>query len=100
MKNRNTTIVKQNQDIYNALFTAGAVLMIPFFGMLFGGWDWGIFDFAVIGTLLISAGLTYVFAARKLKNHRFILGVIVVLAVLLLWAEMGVGLFGSPIAGN
>jgi len=38
--------------------------------------------------------------ALNSKSKQQVLIVILVILVLLLWAEMGVGVFGSPIAGD
>lgn len=98
---KNANIVKQNQDIMNVFIATGFILMIPVIGMQVSSeWDWKLFDFIIIGSLLVTAGLSYIFAARKMKNHRFILGFVIALAVLLIWTELAVGIFGTPFAGS
>lgn len=55
--------------------------------------NWNIFDFVVMATLLFGTGSLYVLVARKMKNHRLILGIVFLLVLLWLWAELAVGVF-------
>lgn len=63
---------------------------------------WSVIDFVVAGILLLGTGLAIEFVLRKVKNinHRIIICILILLALLLLWLELAVGLFGTPIAGN
>ena len=79
------------------------LLLIPFAGNLISPQvEWDINDFLVMGTLLLAAGLSLEFILRKVSNQttRTLVIILLVLAFLLLWAEMAVGIFGSPLAGN
>lgn len=64
--------------------------------------NWSIMDFVVAGVLLFGTGLTIEFVLRKVKTrkNRILVCGIIILLLLLLWTELAVGLFGSPIAGN
>lgn len=64
--------------------------------------NWSIMDFVAAGVLLFGTGLTIQFVLRKVKTrkNRIIICGIIILLLLLLWIELAVGLFGSPIAGN
>ena len=80
-----------------------ALLLIPFIAMQFSSEvHWSAFDFLVAGGLLLALGFSIDFMARKVKslNKRFIVIAAVVILFLLIWAELAVGVFGSPIAGN
>jgi hypothetical protein len=59
-------------------------------------------DFAVAGLLLAGAGLVYVVAARAItgRRARLWLGLGLAALLLVLWAELAVGIFGSPLAGS
>lgn len=59
-------------------------------------------DFVVAGVLLFGTGLTIQFVLRKVKTrkNRILICGIILLLLLLLWIELAVGIFGSPIAGN
>jgi hypothetical protein len=85
-----------------ALATA-LILLIPLVAMQFTKEvAWNVFDFAVAGVLLGGTGLMYVFAARMIRNaqHRFVVGAVLAVALLLVWAELAVGIIGSPLAGS
>lgn len=63
--------------------------------------NWGPFDFLVIGTLLLGSGLLFELIANRLNaKYRAVIGAVFVAAVLLIWIELAVGVFGSPIAGS
>jgi len=59
-------------------------------------------DFVVAGVLLFGTGLTIEFVLRKVKSkkNRILICGFILLVLLLLWIELAVGIFGSPIAGN
>lgn len=82
---------------------ATALLLLPLIAMQFSNEvDWTAFDFLVAGILLFGTGLAIEFALRKTSNAKtrlFAIGAIL-LVLFLLWAEMAVGIFGSPIAGS
>lgn len=80
-----------------------AVLAIPLVAMQFSEeWDWRLFDFVIIGILLAGTGLIYEFVIKKIKDtkHRLVFGLLLLLALLLVWAELAVGVFGSPFTGG
>jgi hypothetical protein len=64
--------------------------------------NWTIMDFLIAGVLLFGTGLTIEFVLRKVKTrkNRILICGIILLLLLLIWIELAVGLFGSPIAGN
>ena len=55
-----------------------------------------------MGALLISAGLAGDLVWRKAKKmeHRIALCAAILAIFLLIWAELAVGIFGSPFAGS
>jgi len=64
--------------------------------------NWTISDFLVMGILLFTTVFTIDFVLKKLKTLKsrliLIVGIVVLLA--LVWAELAVGIFGSPLAGS
>ena len=63
--------------------------------------SWSRFDFFVMGALLLVGSLAIRLIRLYVPQQRkriYIL--LVMLVLLLLWVEMGVGVFGSPIAGD
>lgn len=79
------------------------LLLIPFIAMQFTNEvDWSVIDFVMAGVLLLGTCLAIEFVLRKVKNtnHRIIICILILLALLLLWLELAVGLFGTQIAGD
>ena len=79
------------------------ILAIPLVAMQFTNEvDWNAFDFLVMGTLLTMTGLAIEFATRKLKSSNWRIAVTLVILILLfmIWAELAVGVFGTPFAGS
>lgn len=79
------------------------LLLIPLIAMQFTNEvNWNLLDFAVAAVLLLSTGLMCEFVLRKVNkiNHRIALFIVILVAVLLIWAELAVGIFGTPFAGS
>jgi len=85
-----------------ALVGTGVVLLVPLVAMLFtNDVKWGLFDFVIIGALLISASALYLYITTKLSPvSQTVATIIIVAVVMLLWGEMAVGIFGTPFAGS
>ena len=92
------------QDVLRVLLGAGAILMVPFVAMRFdgSGVNWSPADFALMGALIVTFGLMYIAVARNViqAKYRAMLGAALVLGLMLIWAELAVGIFGSPFAGS
>ncbi len=89
--------------IIRVLVVAALILLVPLVAMRFSDdVDWGAADFAIVGVLLVGAGLVFELGVRRVGNptHRAILGLGLVGAVLLAWVELAVGIFGTPFAGS
>lgn len=85
------------------LFTPLVLLMIPLIAMQFTSEvQWNISDFMVAAILLYGTTFMITQIFRKIKNKRTLVILIttVICLLLLLWAEMSVGIFGSAIAGS
>ena len=81
----------------------GLLLIIPLIAMqLTDEVEWSLFDFIIMGTLLLITGLMGEIIFKKVKKykHRVILYVVVAITFLLIWAELAVGIFGTPFSGN
>lgn len=97
------TIANNSKRLLLILATAVGLLMIPLIATQFSDEvDWNAFDFMVMGTLLLITGLTIEFVLRKVRtaNGRFLLILGIVILFLLIWAELAVGIFGTPFAGS
>jgi len=64
--------------------------------------SWTISDFLVMGILLFSTVFTIDFVLKKVKTmkSRLILIFAIVILLVLVWAELAVGIVGSPLAGS
>lgn len=74
----------------------GLLLLVPLFAMRFTSEvRWGPGDFVVAAILLFGAGMVYTLAARlaSSKFSRLLIGLLVLVALLTVWAELAVGLF-------
>lgn len=94
------TISKRHLVILSSVLV---LLLIPFVAMQFSPEvHWTPFDFLVAGGLLLALGFSIDFMARKVKslNKRFIAIATVVILFFLIWAELAVGVFGTPLAGS
>lgn len=92
-----------SRQILIIVLGAALLLMIPLLAMqLTDEVAWNLFDFAVAGVLLVGTGVAYVLAARVVNNARYrvVLGAVLVVALAVVWAELAVGVFGTPFAGS
>ena len=81
----------------------GLLLTIPLIAMqLTDEVEWSLFDFIIMGTLLLITGLMGEIIFKRVKNskHRLILYIIIAMIFFLVWAELAVGIFGTPFAGS
>lgn len=79
------------------------LLVIPLVAMQFTTEvNWTSSDFAIGGAILFTTAFCIDIVLRKVKTFksRLILVLITLAILILVWAEMAVGIFGSPIAGN
>lgn len=85
------------------LTTATLLLLAPLIAMQFTSEvKWSGFDFLVMGVLLYSFGLLLELVLRKITNTRtrVVLVITLLLTLFLVWAELAVGIFGTPFAGS
>lgn len=93
----------KNQRFNIIISIVAFLLLIPFLAMQFTDEvNWSLFDFTVMGILLLSTGILLDLVLRKVKTvqNRLLVGFVVLLAFFLIWAELAVGIFGSPFAGS
>ena len=79
------------------------LLSIPLIAMQFSEQvDWDIFDFTIMGVLLLGTSLLCEFVLRKVKTlqNRILLCGAILLVFFLIWAELAEGIFGTPFAGS
>ncbi|WP_313805620.1 hypothetical protein [Flavobacterium sp.] len=94
MKTKNLTVV--------ALITS-ILLVIPFVAMQFTPEvNWSVGDFVIAGALLFGTGFLIDLAIRKIPNrkNRILICIAIALALVILWIDLAVGIFGMPWSGS
>lgn len=92
-----------SKQIAFVVLGAALILLVPLLAMQFTDEVvWTLLDFTVAGALLVGTGVIYVLSARMVSSarSRVVLGVALAVALLLVWAELAVGIFGTPFAGT
>jgi len=93
----------QDKRLTGIVLAAGLLLLIPLIAMQFSTEvNWSLFDFLVAGVLLLGTGLLLELVLRTVKNtqQRIILCLAILAGLFLVWAELAVGIFGTPFAGS
>ena len=81
----------------------GTILLIPLIAMQFTNEvRWTLADFVVAGVLLLGVGSIVEIIILKIQNRNYktLLYIALIILFLLLWAELAVGIFDSPLAGS
>lgn len=79
------------------------LLLVPLVAMQFTDEvNWTLFDFVVMGFLLAGAAGLLELVLRKVarRDYRLLFGLAILAGFLLVWAELAVGIFGTPFAGS
>lgn len=96
-------MITQNKRLIIILLIVAFLLLIPFIAMQFiAEVNWSLFDFVAMGVLLLGTGLLCELVMRKvskIENRIAICGAILIV-LFLIWAELAVGIFGTPFAGS
>ena len=89
------------QKIYLIIF--GTLLsIILLFNFISDEFNWNVFDFIIFIIMMIFAVASFELVSRitiKEKSQK-ILFALIIIVFLLIWAELGVGIFNSPFAGD
>lgn len=91
------------RGLVRVLLGTAAILAVPLVAMRFTTEvNWGPGDFAIAALLLGGIGSLYVLLTHKLRTpgQRRAIGGGLLLTLVLVWAELAVGIFGSPLAGS
>jgi hypothetical protein len=92
-----------NKRLLFILISIGALLSIPLIAMQFTEEvNWSPLDFLIMGFLLLIVGIIIELVFRKVRKngHRFLILLGILLVFFLIWAELAVGIFGTPFAGS
>jgi hypothetical protein len=96
-------MVMQNKRLIGIVVVVMVLILIPLTAMQFTDEvSWSLFDFVVAGGLLLSTGLMCELAIRKVQKlkHRIAVCAVLLVTLLVIWVELAVGIFGTPLAGN
>jgi hypothetical protein len=88
----------QNKRLVGIMLAVALLLLVP----VIAKFPWSPIDFITAGVLLLGTGLLCELVLRKVRKIEYriaICGAILV-ALFLVWAELAVGLFGTPFAGS
>ena len=106
MMDRNMNDTSGTRGIWRAMLWGGLAILLalPALAMSLGaeGVDWSVSDFVIMGGLMTLLGLGIEALLRFVggwRERRIAIGAAVVV-FLLVWAELAVGLFGTPFAGS
>ena len=91
------------RNLYFIIIAVVVLLFIPLLAMQFTKEvNWDLFDFIAASVLLMGAGLAGVIILMKVRKieFRLMLLFLFIIALVISWAELAVGIFGSPLAGN
>lgn len=96
-------MIMKNTRLIIIVLVIVTLLLIPLLAMQFTNEvNWKLMDFVVAGVLLLGTGLLAELVIRKVKNIRYrvviVLGLL--MALLLIWADLAVGIFGTPLSGS
>lgn len=94
---------KLTQRIITVIGIVALILLIPLVAMQFTKEvNWDLTDFITMGLLLSITGMGIEIVTRKIKSAKvkIALTLTILFVLFLIWAELAVGIFGSPIAGS
>ena len=86
-----------------SVFSPLLLLLLPLIGMFVSNEvNWSFLDFIVMGILILSLsfGIKQVLKTTKNIKYRILIIGLILILFLLIWAELAVGLFGTPFAGS
>ena len=89
------------QKIYLIIF--GTLLsIILLFNFISDEFNWNVFDFIIFIIMMIFAVASFELVSRITKKEKSqkILFALIIIVFLLIWSELGVGIFNSPFAGD
>lgn len=93
----------KNKRLFFILAVIVILLLIPFIAMqISDSVNWSLSDFVIMGLLLSGTGILCEFTLRKVKTtkNRIIICLIIILIFILIWTELAVGIFNTPLAGS
>ncbi|MDF2932461.1 MAG: hypothetical protein K0R36_1792 [Chryseobacterium sp.] len=96
-------MITQKQKTTFIYATLAVLLSIPFIGNIISKeFNWSASDFGIAAFLLFGTAFLIDLIQRIVKNktYKILISAAIVVLLILTWAELAVGLFGTPFAGN
>ena len=93
----------QNKRRVGIFGVALLILLLPLIAMQFTNEvNWSLFDFIIAGVLLFGMGILLDLILSKVNKIGYRIALVIALFILLIliWAELAVGIFGTPFSGN
>lgn len=98
-----TAMAFQNKRLIGIVFGVGLLLLAQFTAMkLTGDVQWSMFDFVLAGVLLLGTGLAIELVLRMVTQFKYRVAICaaILLALLIVWAEIAIGVFGTRFVGS
>ena len=92
-----------NKRLTINFFVIGALLSMPLIAMQFTNEvSWTLFDFIVAGSLSIATVIGCELVIRNVRKtkYRIALCTTILIILILIWLELAVGIFGTPLSGS
>ena len=88
----------KNKRLIGIFVAVGLLLLLP----VIAQFPWSPIDFITAGVLLLGTGLACELVLRKVRStgYRIAICAGILLALFIIWAELAVGLIGTPFAGS
>ncbi len=96
-------MIMQNNRFLDIVLTVVFLLLIPLIAMHFTNEvNWTLSDFVVAAVLLLGTGLLCELVMRKINKIKNVIVIcaVILIAVIFIWVELAVGIFGTPFAGH
>jgi len=96
-------MIMKNKRLIGIMLAVAILLFVPFVAMRFTDEvKWTPLDFIIAGVLLLGTGLVCEFVMRKVKKIQYRIAVcaVILATLLVVWAELAVGIIGTRFAGS
>ena len=93
----------KNKRGIGIILIVALLLLTPLIAMQFTEEvNWTMSDFITAAILLLGTAIMYEFIMQKVTKtkHRIILCAVILVAFILIWIELAVGILGTPFAGS
>ncbi len=93
-----------NKRLLGIIIGVCALLTVPYIAMKLGGEGvkWTAIDFIAAAVMLLGAGLAIEIALRLITKFEFRVAacIAILIGLAVVWAELAVGIIGTPFAGS